>query len=92
VFVALLLQVPNLQWQTRKQKGGSVFGSRPNVAQECKLGHTQILCDYFVEHQSTTIAFFDVDIECVAHCSFESWRAYMYMIFILFRENMHVVF
>jgi len=32
VFIALLLQVPNLQWQARRQHGGSIFGCRPNVA------------------------------------------------------------
>ncbi len=50
LFTTLLLQVPNLQWQAKRQHGGSILGYRPNVAQEHELGHIQILCDYFIEH------------------------------------------
>ncbi len=50
LFTTLLLQVPNLQWQAKRQHGRSILGCTPNVAQEHKLGHIQNLCDYFVEH------------------------------------------
>jgi hypothetical protein len=50
MFVAMLFQVPSLQWQARRQHGGFIFSRKPNVAQECKLGHIRILRDYFAEH------------------------------------------
>ncbi len=33
------------------------------------------------------IAFFDIDIECITHYSFKTWRAYVHMTFILFKKK-----
>jgi hypothetical protein len=90
--VALLLQVPNLQQQARRQDGGSIFDRKPNVAQEHELGHIQILRDSFAKHLVYHDHLFDIDIKCVTHYSFESWRSYVHMIFILFRRYMRVMF
>ncbi len=50
MFGPLMLEVPNLQQHARRQHGGSLPGHSPNVVQECKVGHSQIVRNYFVEH------------------------------------------
>ncbi len=92
MFVALFLQVPNLQWQAKRQCGGSILDRKPNVAREHVLRHIQILCDFFAEHLVYNDCLFNVNIECVTRYSFKSWRAYVHMILILFKRYMCAMF
>jgi len=50
VFGVLMLQVPNLQQQVTRQHGGSLQGHSPNVTQECKVSHSQVVRNYFTSH------------------------------------------
>ncbi len=63
-----------------------------NMDQKCKLGHTQILRDYFTKHPIYDDDLFNINIKCIAHYSFKSQRTYVHMILILFRKDMHAMF